>query len=72
VLGRLQRYEESYDALTKILSRDEAHANQDALAAKIEKPADVPKIPHPIANLPVPAPQETARVSNVATGQKPQ
>ena len=72
VLGRLQRYEESYDAMAKILSRDEAHANQDALATKIEKPVEIPKIPHPIANLAASAQPETAKVNNTVSEPSPQ
>ncbi|HEV8061356.1 MAG TPA: tetratricopeptide repeat protein [Gemmataceae bacterium] len=63
VLGRQGHYEESYDAFARILSRDEAHANQDAIAAKLEKSPDAPKLPHPIANLSAPQ-QDSAKASH--------
>jgi Tfp pilus assembly protein PilF len=70
VLGRQGRYEESYDAFTKILSRDEAHANQDAIAAKAEKTNDTKKDAHPIPGHPVQQ-KDTAKVSSVAAEPKP-
>ncbi len=71
VLGRQGHYEESYDAFAKILSRDEAHANQDAIAAKLEKSPDASKLPHPIANLAAPQ-QDSAKASRVDPEPKAQ
>ena len=70
VLGRQDRYGESYDALAKILSRDEARANQDAIAAKTDKPINVPKIPHPVANLAAPSQPDAGK--SVAAEVTPQ
>ena len=70
VLGRQGHYEESYDAFTKILSRDEANANQDAIAAKPEKSSDAAKLPHPIANLPI-LQEGSTKTSHVDAEPKP-
>jgi Tfp pilus assembly protein PilF len=70
VLGRQDRYGESYDALAKILSRDEARANQDAIAAKTDTPIKPPKIPHPVANLAAPSQPESGKVINLEAAPK--
>jgi Tfp pilus assembly protein PilF len=71
VLGRQGHYEESYDAFTKILSRDEAHANQDAIAAKTEKSTDSKKDAHPIPSRPAQQ-QDVAKATSVVAEPKPQ
>jgi Tfp pilus assembly protein PilF len=65
VLGRQDRYGESYDALAQILSRDEARANQDAIAAKTDKPINAPKVPHPVANLAAPSQPDAGKGINL-------
>ena len=70
VLGRQDRYGESYDALAKILSRDEERANQDAIAAKTDKPTGVPKVPHPVANLAAPSLPEAGKPVNLEEAPK--
>jgi Flp pilus assembly protein TadD len=72
VLGRLGRYEESYDTFTNILSREESRANQEAITAMgsdgSNAQRDAQRLQDHLARLQ----QNVARVTNIQSAEKPE